>query len=237
MGISFVNKGTFAGANGAVTPGLPSGLQAGDLCLLFIESANETSSVATAGSITWTQLPSSPVGTGTAAAALATRMTIFYGWYTSGTTAPTTNDSGDHNCAIIMAFRGVDSATPFDATPTTAVDASATTSLNANPSITTATANALIIAAIAIDADAASTNAIGGTPANSNLTDITVQHEETISSSDGGGIGIITGFKSTTGASGSITGATTASCTHAYITIALRPMTDVFNGNFLIFFA
>jgi hypothetical protein len=225
MAISFVNKGTFASGTSTISPGLPASMASGDLCLMFIESANEAISITTAGSIAWTQVTNSPIYTGTAAQAGGVRLAVYYGWFSSGTTAPTIADSGDHTTGIIMAFRGVDATTPFDATPTTSVDASNTTTLTPT-AITTATTNACVVYGIAIDADAATSDAIGGTLSNSNLSNITVRHEQTVTSGTGGGIGVITATKATAGATGSTTGGTTVSCTHAYLTMALRPIID-----------
>ena len=226
MAISFVNKGTWGSGTSAISPGLPASMQAGDFCLLFIESANEAISITNNGSITWTQVTNSPVSNGvTAATALAVRFAVYYGWYSSGTTAPTIADSGNHTTGIIMAFRGVDPTTPFDATPVAlATETTARTAL-APPGITTATDNAMVIYGIALDADVTTSNpgAITGTPTNANLTNLTLQHAQTISSGVGGGIGVITGFKATAGSSGAITGATTPSSTHTYLTMALRP--------------
>ena len=230
MAISFVNKGTWGGGIYTISPGLPASMQAGDFCLLFIESANQAISITNNGSITWTQVTNSPVSNGlTAAAALAVRLTVYYGWYNGGTTAPGIADSGNHTTAIIMAFRGVDPTTPFDATPVAlATETTARTEL-APPGITTATDNAMVVYGIALDADAATSNpgAITGTPTNANLTNLTLQHAQTVSSGVGGGIGVITGFKTTAGSSGAITGATTPSSTHTYLTMALRPQATV----------
>lgn len=231
MAISFVNKGTWAsGTISTIYPGLPASMQAGDFCLLFVESANQAVSITTGGSITWTQVTNSPVSNGlTAAAAMAVRLTVYYGWYNGGTTAPGIADSGNHTTAIIMAFRGVDPTTPFDATPVAlATETTARTAL-APPGITTATDNAMVVYGIALDADAATSNpgAITGTPTNANLTDLALRHAQTVNSGVGGGIGVITGFKATAGSSGAITKATTPSSTHTYLTMALRPQATV----------
>lgn len=231
MAISFVNKGAFASAATSISPALPASMASGDLCLLFIESiASATITVTVAGSVgTWTRVTNAPVSNGLGAVALSCKLDVFYGWWTSGTTAPTVTASvSNHITGIIMAFRGVDPTTPFD---TTSVDSGTETTARTSvtpPAITTTTNNALVIYAIAIDADASSTNALSTNGANSNLTSYTVQHEQTVSTGLGGGLAVITGFKASAGSSGTFgTNPVSASCTHAYLTMALKESSPV----------
>lgn len=215
MAITYVNKSAFASGTAALTVGAVSGVVADDLILLFVESANQNIATPTG----FTQVTNSPVSTGTAATAGGVRLAVFYRFATGADTTTSVADSGNHTTAIKMAFRGVDTATPFDATPVSAIKTPASTS-SSFPGITTATANAWIVHASALDLDAAST-ATTGTPTNANLTGLTERHDQTISGGVGGGLVVITGEKATAGATGNTT-ATVTSTIQVYLTMALR---------------
>lgn len=215
MAITYVNKSAFASGTAGLTVGAVANVVADDLILLFVESANQAITTPSG----FTQVTSSPVSTGTAAAAGGVRLTVFYQWATGADTTTTVADSGDHTTAIKLAYRGVDLTTPFDATPTTAIKTPASTS-SSFPGITTATANACIVHASALDLDSAST-ATTGTPTNANLTGLTERHDQTVTAGAGGGLVIIEGFKATAGATGNTT-ATVTSTIQVYLTMALR---------------
>lgn len=216
MAISFVNKSTFASGTAALTVAAVASVAADDLILLFVESANENIATPTG----FTQVTNSPVSTGTAAAIGGVRLAVFYRFATGADTTTSVADSGNHTTAIKMAFRGVHTTTPFDATPVSGIKATASTTATF-PGITTATANAWIVHASALDLDAAST-ATTGTPTNANLTGLTERHDQTISGGVGGGLVVITGEKATAGATGNTT-ATVTSTIQVYLTMALKP--------------
>lgn len=220
MAISFVNKSTFASGTAGLTVAAVAGVAADDLILLFVESANENIATPTG----FTQVTNSPVSTGTAAAIGGVRLAVFYQWATGADTTTSVADSGNHTTAIKMAFRGVDPTTPFDATPVSGIKATASTTATF-PGITTATANAWIVHASALDLDANST-ATTGTPTNANLTGLTEQHDQTISGGVGGGLVVITGELPTAGATGNTT-ATVTSTIQVYLTMALRPFVEL----------
>lgn len=220
MAISYVNKSAFASGTGALSVGAVSGVVANDLILLFVESANQNITTPSG----FTQVTNSPVSTGTAAAAGGVRLAVFYQFATGADGTTSVADSGDHTTAIKMAFRGVNTTTPFDATPVSGVKTPASTTATF-PGITTATANAWIVHASGLDRDAASTTTVG-TATNANLTGITEHHDQTISSGVGGGLVVITGTKATAGATGNTT-ATVTSTIQVYLTLALREAAPV----------
>lgn len=220
MAISYVNKSAFASGTGALSVGAVSGVVADDLILLFVESANQNITTPSG----FTQVTNSPVSTGTAAAAGGVRLAVFYRFATGADGTTSVADSGDHTTAIKMAFRGVNTTTPFDATPVSGVKTPASTTATF-PGITTATANAWIVHASGLDRDAASTTTVG-TATNANLTGITERHDQTISSGVGGGLVVITGTKATAGATGNTT-ATVTSTIQVYLTLALREAAPV----------
>lgn len=227
MAITYVGKSSFASGTGALTVGAVSGVAAGDLLLLFVESANQPVAAPTG----YTQVTNSPVAIGTAAAAGGVALQVFYAWATGSDSTTSVADSGDHTTAIKMAFRGVSTSTPFDATPVSGTKATASTS-SSYPGITTATANAMVVYASALDLDAAST-ATTSSQANANLTSITERHDQTVSSGFGGGLVITTGMKATAGATGNLT-ATVTSTTQVYLTLALRPAPPTITGDLAV---
>lgn len=227
MAITYVGKSSFASGTAALSVGAVSGVAADDLLLLFVESANQP----VAAPSGYTQVTNSPVAIGTAAAAGGVALQVFYRIATGADTTTTVADSGDHTTAIKMAFRGVSTSTPFDATPVSGTKTTASTS-SSYPGITTATANAMVVYASALDLDAASTATTSG-QANANLTSVTERHDQTTSSGFGGGLVITTGMKATAGATGNLT-ATVTSTTQVYLTLALRPSPPVITGDLAV---
>lgn len=214
---TYVNKSAFASGTGALTVGAVASVVVDDLLLLFVESANQT--IATPSG--WTEAPSSPQFTGTAAAAGGVRLGVFYKWATGADTTQSVADTGDHTTAIKMAFRGVDKTTPFN---TNAGSTQTATTAMSFPGVTTTVADCLIVHGCAQDTDAAST-ATSGTPTNANLTSLTERHDQTVASGVGGGLVVLTGIKATAGATGNTTSTGSTSVTHAYVTLALTPVT------------
>lgn len=219
MAISFVNKSAFASGTTALTVAAVTSVVAGDLVLLFVESANQPVAAPTG----FTQVTGSPIATGTANSAGGVALQVFYQFATGADTSTSVADSGDHTTAIKLAYRGVNQTTPFDATAVTGTKATASTTTTF-PSITTATANALVVLATALDLDAAST-ATTGTITNANLSSITERHDQTVTSGFGGGLVIADGLKATAGSTGTST-ATVTSTTQTYLTLALRQELD-----------
>lgn len=215
----YVGKGTFASGTAGITPGLPAGWAEGDLFILQIESANQT--IATPSG--WTEVPNSPQSTGTAAAAGGVRLAVFRRWATASESAPSIADSGDHTTALISAYRGVDPTSPINASAG-GVDSSATTSIS-TPSVTTTVANCLVLHLLGLDKDLADSDTITGTWTNGNLGSITERHDQTVTSGAGGGVALVTGIKASAGSVGATTNTADSSTTHAYITLALAPIT------------
>src|SRR3989338_8330599 len=83
---TFVASGGQASGTVAITPVMPTGVLQNDILLLFLETANQAITVS-GGTETWTAVANSPQGTGTAGAAGATRLTVF--WARASQNAPT----------------------------------------------------------------------------------------------------------------------------------------------------
>lgn len=214
---TYVGNGTFTSSSNAITPPLPTGLRNGDLLLLVVTSANEAITTPSQ----WTQVTNSPQYTGTAAAAGGIRIGVFWRIYNGNVTASQVSDTGSLNVGQIFAFRGVDLQNPIDASAGS-VDATATSTITC-PAVTTTVANCMIVGCIGLDKDLADTNTITGTWTNTNLTSITERHDETVSTSVGGGLAVVTGLKATAGSTGTTTNTADTSTTHAYVTVALKP--------------
>jgi hypothetical protein len=224
-------------SNAAGISGLPIPAGSiGDLLLLLVNTANEAISVTTSG---WTQVTNSPQSTGTAAAAGGVRLGVY--WRIRDGTEPTVTiaDSGSYTYAKVIRLSGVDTSAPINITAGS-VDSAATTNLTA-PGVTTTVANCLIVHIVGLDKDANDIDTFTGTAANANLTSITEQFDNTVSTGAGGGLLIITGAKATAGATGNTTATAgfDTSTTHAYITIAgaptpvtLEPLLVSLSGNF-----
>lgn len=97
--------GAVASGTGTLTLTLPTGAVAGDLALMFLETAGQT--ITCSG---WTQHPGSPV----TVSGNETRLTVLYRVLT-GTNNLTTNDSGDHQIGFIIVVKAgtFDAASPF----------------------------------------------------------------------------------------------------------------------------
>ncbi len=217
--VTFVAAGTAASGTSTISPALPSGIAVNDILLMFIETANQASSISNQNGGTWTAVANSPQGTGTAGGTGATMLTVYWSRYNGTQGAPTVSDSGDHQIGLILAFRGaVTTGNPWDVTAGgTKGTASTTTTFG---TVTTTVANDLIVLAASRDDDSSSAEWSSWT--NANLSGLTEQSDGGTTSGNGGGIGIATGLKATAGSTGSTT-ATVTSSVDGHMTIALKP--------------
>jgi hypothetical protein len=217
---TFVAAGAVASGTGAITPALPAGIATNDILLLSLETANQAISISNQNGGTWTEVTNSPQGTGTAAAAAATRLTVFWSRYNGTQGAPTTSDSGNHQLGRIIAVRGATtSGNPWNVTAG-GVEATADTS-GAIPGATTTVTDTLVVAAIATALPDATGTANFSAWANSNLTSITERTDNTVTAGNGGGLGIATGVKATAGAYGDTTVTVGTSAAKGMMSIAL----------------
>ncbi len=190
---------------------------ANDIALLFVESAGgQAVTLSTpAGFVAVTGSPSA-----TGATTSGTRISVFWCRATSSAMAnPVVADSGDHQIAAILTFRGcIATGNPWDVTAAT-VKAAASTNMSIT-GVTTTVANCLVVYAAAADNDANGARFSG--EANASLTDLTEQFDNGSNVGNGGGIGVWTGAKATAGATGTLT-ATVTSSINAFLVLALKP--------------
>lgn len=220
MAVQFVAAGTVASGTGAITVPLPSGLQTDDLLFLLVETANENVTTPTG----WTIAPSAHQGVGTAASTTATEISLFYRWVDGTESSASVADPGDHVIGRMVAYRGVDTTTPFD---TSAGSTKATASTTATfPSITTTVDNCLVLLVEAHSLpDANSTTVVSG-HTNANLSGIAERIDNNTNAGNGGGMSLADGTKTTAGATGTTTATLSNSAVGAHITLALIPAPD-----------
>lgn len=212
---SFVGVGAFASGNGAITVGLPTGWQQGDLLLLLCESANET--VATPSG--WTQISGSPQSAGTPGAAGGVRLTVFYKIAAVGESSVSVADSGNHTCGVMAACRGFNTDSPFNAIGAQVVNASSQT--YDFPSVTTTASDCLMLYAIATDYDANSTtnfsNWLG-------VVGITEYVDQSVQTQAGGGLGLAAGVNTSSGNVGGQCQLAMVGSYYPAMTIAVSPV-------------
>jgi hypothetical protein len=217
---TYVGEGAVAGGQAAVSPAWPTtpAHQADDIGILMVETANETVSLSTPAGFTSLPAPN-PQGTGTAAGLTATRLHLFWKRATSASEAtPTVADSGNHNCAKIVVFRGcILTGDPWDII---AGDTGASSTSVAVPGGTTTVIDCLIAAFFTTANDG--TNAFaGGT--NADLANVAERVDSGTTQGNGGSIGLITGEKATAGTFGTTTTTVAAAAVQARIMVALKP--------------
>lgn len=210
--------GTPAESVGSITPALPSGVQANDILLLFVESANEAVSLSDAQG--FVEIADSPQGTGTAGGAGATRLAAFWKRATGSDLAPTVADPGDHVYGIIHRISGcTTSGNPWDVT-SGGVDATNDTE-GSIPGDTTTVENCLIGLAIARNTGAGS----GGVTSwvNADLANIIERSNAGTFEGNDGGLALATGEKASAGAYGTTVVTFGANCIKGFMSIALKP--------------
>jgi hypothetical protein len=122
----------------------------------------------------------------------------------------------------MIAIRGaVSSGNPWNITAG-GVDATSDTSASI-PGATTTVANTLVVVATAGSLPDASGTAQFSAWTNANLTSLTERTDNSVSSGNGGSLGIATGFKATAGAYGNTAATHANSAVKGMISIAIRP--------------
>ena len=137
--------GTTSSDSSTIT--LPAGLQQHDI--VFIFEARDTSTLTTPTGYTSISL----TGTSNPSTSLAYKIM----GATPDTTAAVTNSSD--TCSLAVAFRGVDTTTPLDVTPTTSTGISGVPN---SPSITPTNNNCMIVAFGALDDDVVTATGLTG---------------------------------------------------------------------------
>ena len=217
------------GANATIT--LPTHAT-DDILLIFVENytdADLTFNQNTAGFAKLTRLYGS--------AGVARNLAIYWVRATSSSmTSPSVTCSTNHQICTSMSISGcITTGNPWDISATQ--DISTSTSSFTWPTITTTVANTLIVCAGASTRD--NTGQWLSSEANSNLTSVTEQYDDSITTNAGGGLAIWTGLSGSAQAIGS--GSATAAASYYGITITISLIPPVVsgsdtNGDFFQFF-
>lgn len=215
-------SGPFVATTGLATVAWPTH-QTGDIALLFVNTANEAPTLASAQGFVSVLAN----GTGTAAATGSVGLSIFWCRATSGAmTSPQVTAATDHVIARILTFRGcVATGNPWDVLSAGNVVTPASTSVSITGATSTQ-ADTLVVAAVANAIDTATDNQFT-TPVNAALTGVTVRMNTNASTGVGGGITVITGTKAVAGAYGATTGTLLVTSKQACISLALKSVVTV----------
>lgn len=202
--------------------------QAGDIALLFVESANEAIALSTPAG--FVEIPDSPQGTGAAGGVAATRLAVFWCRAVSAAMAPPgVADPGDHACAQMFTFRGcIAAGNPWDVTSGDV--AAAAVNAVAIPGDTTTVDNTLVVVAVANGTDI-----FPGAPecsgfANAALVGMTQIGFLNSDQGNGGGFAVAYGRKGPAGVYPATTAVLVTASVQGRISIALRPATPPVTG-------
>lgn len=213
---SFVGGGGLASGTAGISPAIPVGVVADDFLVLVVESANEP----VAAPSGWSEMSSSPQGTGTAAGTTSTALQVFTKWATGSDSAPSVNDAGDHTSAQVFAFGGcLTGGSPIDV-QTGNVEAAGSTAVT-YPSVTSTVADDLVVYLVSWATDIASDRHSGFT--GGNATRIGERFDGGSALGNGGGFALLTGHKNTAGATGTPTATLATSTVQGRIVFALKP--------------
>ena len=224
---SWVGAGT--AANGVVpltTLTLPSERQGGDLLLLLVQCDNYDSSVtdnpadnAYAG---WTLVGRQPTSS---SGAHSSRITVYYAWSQDISSAPTIAHTGGHQSAVIVAYRGINPANPFNAIAA-GLNNTAATAVSMNVGVTTDVDNCRVVYVLTNNSDAVGTDWVGSV-SNANLTDLHFSHSDRFNqrwnAGYGGGIAVVDGALATAGASGTTSATQNSVNSYRWVVVALEP--------------
>ncbi len=221
---NFQDAGTAVFSNTlALSPAWPTH-EIGDIALLVVENRNVAITLSVPAG--FVEVSGSPVGTGTAAAAAAVRLGIYWCRATSAAmTAPTVAFPGGHHLAQIITFRNcVQEGDPINAY---AADTRTTNVNVAIPAVTTDENRCLIVSTCADRLDVSVPQF--DTWANANLASFIECADSHSAIGNGGGFGMATGVLEEAGSSGIGTAVLLAGSIQCRLNLALKPrMTPMF---------
>ena len=225
-GVSYAGAGAPAASTGPVTLELPEGLLPGDILIVFLQTAGPHTYLADTAGGRWLALArrvASPQSVGTGNDEV--HLTAYYSRYNGTQGAPTTNDSGDHQLGVILAFRGVvANGVPWDAVDGTTRSDGLTSAFI--PGATTTVANTLVVGAIATASPAVdgTNNFSGWSPRIAGMENLTERIDISTSAGNGGALGVATADFAPAGVSyGRIELDLAVPSNRAMLSAALRP--------------
>lgn len=220
MAVAFRSLGTFAApATGAVTPGMPGSLVTNDILICGVRTQNaQAATIANQAGGTWTEFPTvSPLDQTSS----GLRGTLFWSRYNGTQTAPTTNDSGVVNCALIVAYSGcVITGDPYDVTNSNAQDETTTA---ASVTGAVSTVDAVMAVAISVCRRDANSTTNATAWANGSLASITERFDQISATGAGGGFAIADGIKTSAGTISATTWTQAAAGGLVHFLVTLKP--------------
>lgn len=194
-----------------------------DFLILAVESANETVTPPSG----WTQFTNGDyyTGSGTPGGVGSTRLSIFYRFCDDTLSGVTIADSGSHQYATVLVFKGVDTTEPLATTGSGSYIThipTAQTSVSL-PDVYVAYNNSLVVNILS---NGHNTNGpLFSSQSNPNLTSLTKVFDYNVSLGVGGGLTVLTGVKTTTGWTGSTEGILSVVALQGLASIVLKPTT------------
>lgn len=204
--------GTFGETNAAgasISPGIPTGTEAGDILLLVCETDGSDTIAAPSG---WESVANSPQ------AGTNSKLHLFWRRAGYSESAPTVVRTGDHLMGKMIGIRGgLPRGNPFDAT----AGGTGTGTAQSIPGLTTSVDNCLVLDFITSGIDTNAAQHSGWT--NASLASITEEFDSQSDAGGGGGVACAAGVKVTAGAV-SATSVTQGSAENVgFVKVALRP--------------
>jgi hypothetical protein len=219
--VTFRAQGAISSGSGAVSPALPSGMSSGDIVILVACTiAGGSCSITTNGSITtWNAIDNQDIASGE-------KIYVWWGRWSSGTTAPTVTPGSDHCIAGTMAFYNCSANNPLGVqakgseTPTDSTLSFAT-------GITSTVNKSIAIFCGSSDADSTQAQ-YNGTFANTSVGTVTTRLSGSTNNGGGGGIGCCSAPLATAGSVGTWTmSALRGNNLKAYISFVLQPNAEL----------
>lgn len=231
----FRANSSYASGTGSVTITFPTGYQANDILVLALEGANQSNAQAHTNLTNngWARVTNTNTTFGTAAAAQATKLDIWWKRVGASNTAVSIVDFGDHTLAVMAAFYN----TPNEGNPWSTgtgagmnvVQGTAVSQVTFS-NVTTSEANTLVLNWISSPRDAAAAH-INASPLivtspSGDETEITERCDWGTTSGGGGTISLLTYRKPTAGQTGNLRVNTATSNTATLWTGALLGIPD-----------
>lgn len=214
--------GAKAAGTGAVTPALPAGMSANDICILVATTiAGGSLSITANGSITtWNLLSGMPLDIGT-----DDKLYVWWGRWSSGSTGPTITPDSNHCCAGIAAYSGcVLNGSPIHL-QATGTENTSDTSFSFATGLTTTVNDCLCLCICSTGAD--SNSAQFSTMTNASLANIVEDMDYCTNSGGGGGFALARGDKATAGSMGTFASTLSTASLKNYVAIALAPSVPI----------
>lgn len=209
--------GAITSGTAAVTPAYGTGVEAGDLALMFAGSGGATTGTEANTALTasgWTSLYSEKKGN--------TRLTILWRILETTTDARTTNDTGDHQMArIILVKRGT-----FDPENPVVLLGSGTQGSTKSVSIpggSTTRNESLVFAATSGHLPDATGTAEFSAWANAALESVAERIDNTVTAGDGEALGVASGIDKTAGEVGATTATAATAAERSVASIVVLP--------------